>query len=168
MGRFPVDVHHILQKHSFKQLAACFALAPLLWNVHPELVNESFCNPQTFLVASPVFRKVDSLSEEESTYHTKIARVQQGLEGKVLRSQATERKQWAILKSSDGKYSYILYSSRSINCAKSKKSTVSEVYWRLKSADISTVVSLQSYPHVDRIIWRLLYHIYNHSNVKVK
>lgn len=32
---------------------------------------------------SPVFRKVDNLSEEESVYHTKISRVQQGIEGKV-------------------------------------------------------------------------------------
>lgn len=32
------------------------------------------------VLASLVFRKVDSLSEEESTYHTKISRVQQGLE----------------------------------------------------------------------------------------
>lgn len=30
-----------------------------------------------------MFQKVESLSEEESTYHTKISRVQQGLEGEV-------------------------------------------------------------------------------------
>lgn len=36
-----------------------------------------------FLAVSPVFRKVDNLSEEESAYHKKISRVQQGLEGKV-------------------------------------------------------------------------------------
>lgn len=37
----------------------------------------------TFLALSPVFRKVDKLSEEESAYHNKISRVQQGIDGKV-------------------------------------------------------------------------------------
>lgn len=30
-----------------------------------------------------VFRKMDSLSEEESAYYKKITKVQQGIEGKV-------------------------------------------------------------------------------------
>lgn len=51
----------------------------------------SFCNPCMFFSfiyfinfsMSPVFRKVGNLSEEESVYHTKISRVQQGIDGKA-------------------------------------------------------------------------------------
>lgn len=50
------------------------------------------------LAVSPVFRKVDSLSEEESVYHKKISRVQQGIDGKVA---GITYKQWE--NNSDGK-----------------------------------------------------------------
>lgn len=48
-----------------------------------DITVTSSYNVWTLSAVSSVFRKVENLSQEESSYHTKISRVQQGLEGEV-------------------------------------------------------------------------------------